>query len=187
MWSSFLVSSALSVFLNRGSCELDVTVNEESKGRQSASDCDQAHDDLCDVSLTSRLDLSSANVTPVAVIDMSVLAARSSICSSRQPSSGHSLQLALASRLTEVDHDRGAVDSVRDGLSLLHRAAGASFVRHVLSKGNSVDVWQGFLSFIGKCGGSPPNPPRPHSHSRRAIRPHRFSATARARRRRCRI
>jgi hypothetical protein len=37
-----------------------------------------------------------------------------------------------------------------DGLSLVHRAAGTSFVRHVLSKGNSTDVWQGFLSFVGK-------------------------------------
>jgi hypothetical protein len=37
-----------------------------------------------------------------------------------------------------------------DGLSLVHRAAGTSFVRHILSKGNSTDLWQGFLSFVGK-------------------------------------
>ena len=37
-----------------------------------------------------------------------------------------------------------------DGLSLVHGAAGTSFVKHILSKGNSTDVWQGFLSFVGK-------------------------------------
>jgi hypothetical protein len=34
-----------------------------------------------------------------------------------------------------------------DGYSLVHRAAGHSFLEHVLSKGNSIDVWEGFLSF----------------------------------------
>ena len=37
-----------------------------------------------------------------------------------------------------------------DGFSLVHRAAGSSFVEHVLSKGNSIDLWQGFLSFVGE-------------------------------------
>ena len=45
---------------------------------------------------------------------------------------------------------RDGVGASLDGLSLVHRAAGTSFVRHVLSKGNSTDVWQGFLSFVGK-------------------------------------
>jgi hypothetical protein len=156
MWSSFLVSSALSVFLSRGSCEIDVGVLEGPKGRQSVADCDQEHD-VCDVSPTARMDLSSANVTPVAVMpsagDMSVSAARSSV---------RELALsveALSLQSSEMHQVRGAVAAAADGLSLVHRAAGASFVRHVLSKGNSVDVWQGFLSFIGESAISPLPPP----------------------------
>jgi hypothetical protein len=160
MWSSFLVSSALSVFLNRGSCEADVGVRGESKGRQSASDCDKEHD-VCDVSPTARMDLSSANVTPVAVMpsacDISVSAAGSSL---RETSAALSVE-ALSSQLSEMHQVRGAVAAAGDGLSLVHRAAGASFVRHVLSKGNSVDVWQGFLSFIGESAISF-NVPLPH-------------------------
>ena len=34
-----------------------------------------------------------------------------------------------------------------DGNSLVHRAAGNSFWEHVPSKGNNIDVWEGFLSF----------------------------------------
>ena len=182
MWSSFLVSSALSVFLNRGSCEVDVGVHEESKGRRSISDCDQEHD-VCEVSPTARMDLSSANVTPVAVMssacDVSVSAALS--------------VQALSSQLSEMHQVRGAAAAAAaagDGVSLVHRAAGASFVRHVLSKGNSVDVWQGFLSFIGESS-RPTCPPMFRRLTRfplrRPLRPNRFPASARAGCRRCRI
>jgi hypothetical protein len=34
-----------------------------------------------------------------------------------------------------------------DGVSLVHGAAGRSFLEHVLSKGNSIDVLEGFVSF----------------------------------------
>jgi hypothetical protein len=185
MWSSFLVSSALSVFLNRGSCEIDVGVLEGPKGRQSVADCHQEHD-VCDVSPTARMDLSSANVTPVAVMpsagDLSVSAARSSL---RELSAALSVE-ALSSQSSEMHQVRGAVAAAADGLSLVHRAAGASFVRHVLSKGNSVDVWQGFLSFIGEPAISPPDVPPSLAH-RRPLRPHRFPASARAGCRRCRV
>lgn len=144
------------MFLNRGSCEIDVGVLEGPKGRQSAADCDQEHD-VCDVSPSARMDLSSANVTPVAVMpsagDMSVSAARSSL---RGLSAALSVE-ALSSQSSETHEVRGGVAAAADGLSLVHRAAGASFVRHVLSKGNSVDVWQGFLSFIGESAISPPH------------------------------
>jgi hypothetical protein len=90
------------------------------------------------------MDLSSANVTPVAVM--------SSACDA-SVSAALSVQ-ALSSQLSEMHQVRGAAAAAAaaaaDGVSLVHRAAGASFVRHVLSKGNSVDVWQGFLSFIGE-------------------------------------
>ena len=135
-------------------------VHEESKGRRSISDCDQEHD-VCEVSPTARMDLSSANVTPVAVMpsacDVSVSAALS--------------VEALSSQLSEMHQVRGAVAAAAaaaDGVSLVHRAAGASFVRHVLSKGNSVDVWQGFLSFIGESANLSPNVPPPDSLSPQA-------------------
>ena len=55
--------------------------------------------------------------------------------------------LAAKKSLTNPSSERPAP---ADGLSLVHRAAGSLFVEHVLSKGNSIDLWQGFLSFVGE-------------------------------------
>ncbi len=55
--------------------------------------------------------------------------------------------LAAKKSLTNPSSERRAP---ADGLSLVHRAAGSLFEEHVLSKGNSVDVWKGFLSFVGE-------------------------------------
>jgi hypothetical protein len=147
-----LVSSALSVFLRAGPCERVLALHGKDTERQFVADCDHHHDDLCSMSSSSssRLDMCSANVTPLAVTlsapDMRVSVP--CIGSAGELSSALSEE-ALVLRLSErgVVSDGGAAP---DGLSLVHPAAGASFVNHILSKGNSVDVWQGFLSFVGK-------------------------------------
>ncbi len=153
LWSSVLVSSALSVFLRGGPCEHALGVLGQGTDRHFAADCELQDDDLCCMSSSSssRMDLCSANVTPLANT-LSAPDTRVSVpCSGAAGELSSSLSAeAMVFRLSErgVVADGGAASV--DGLSLVHPAAGASFVRHILSKGNSVDVWQGFLSFVGK-------------------------------------
>ena len=55
----------------------------------------------------------------------------------------------LVSSAVSVFQKAGApsAPSDADGVSLVHGAAGRSFLEHVLSKGNSIDVLEGFVSF----------------------------------------
>jgi hypothetical protein len=143
IWSSVLVSSALSVFL-RGA---QITSHEEEVKPHTQMEVYQDHRESCGGSPSCGLDACSANVTPLAVV-LGANDAHTCIAS-RESSSGVSSD-ALPSPISEMGKvAEGAVAAV-DGLSLVHRSAGSLFVQHVLSKGNSVDVWQGFLSFIGK-------------------------------------
>ena len=57
---------------------------------------------------------------------------------------------ALCDALSSSQIHAAGCSAPADGFSLVHRAAGSSFVEHVLSKGNSIDLWQGFLSFVGE-------------------------------------
>lgn len=113
LWSSVLVSSAISVFMLCGSGTPKRVPHENPiEGREGDGQCDA---------------LSSSQIHTTGGAEISTLAAKKS--------------------LTNLSSERPAP---ADGFSLVHRAAGSLFVEHVLSKGNSIDLWQGFLSFVGE-------------------------------------
>ena len=111
--------------------------------------CTCASSPGCDEIPTARLELSHGEALstaathgePNAAEDDLKVAAGNVLASCAKVSTCQQQQLGAVG-------DGGTV--LADGRSLVNAAAGASFVKHVLSKGNSENVWQGFLNFIGK-------------------------------------
>jgi hypothetical protein len=110
----------------------------------------QDNDDSCAGFSSARLDSCSSNVTPLAVPLRAHEAAVSTPCISSGQLPVVLSSEALASQFSKMGEVTSSDSAAADGLSLVHRSAGTSFVNHVLSKGNSIDVWQGFLSFVGE-------------------------------------
>jgi hypothetical protein len=146
VWSSVLVSSALSVFMRESPRELAAHVH--GKGTELHGCTCASSPDYGDTP-TARLELSHGEAMstaathgePNAAGDELKVAAEKGLASCAKVSTCQQQQLGAVG-------DGGTV--LADGRSLVNAAAGSSFVKHVLSKGNSESVWQGFLNFIGK-------------------------------------
>ena len=139
-----LVSSALSVFLRGGIHEFDAGVFVE--GRRQLLGAKSDEEDTCSADVTPHVITPSAHDPKPSALSSTLKAT-----DSHQEASSVLTSEALASRLSGIDvASASSGPAAADGFSLVHRAAGCAFVDHVLSKGNSIDVWQGFLSFVGK-------------------------------------
>jgi hypothetical protein len=149
LWSSVLVSSALSVFLRGRGHDHDVGAHGEGGHYLLAPNSDDE-------------DVRSTDVTPHVVTPNAHDLKPSAVSSASKATCAHQdaplviTTEAVASRSSGIDvASTSSGPAAFDGFSLVHRDAGNSFVEHVLSKGNSIDVWQGFLSFVGEVIFSP--------------------------------